>query len=99
MALLRYLKPIDRLSDPKDSLSYCIQVQAIAQTNVEVRKPMKSMSRKCELYQVYNVDISTKIDKYASHYSVTTASHFLQSWTSLLVRVQYNQFIKHIWKK
>ena len=45
MALLRYLKPIDRLSDPKDSLSYCIQLQAIAQTNVEVRKPMKSMSK------------------------------------------------------
>ena len=37
MAFLRYLKPTDRLPDPKGSLSSSMQPQAIAQSNEEVR--------------------------------------------------------------
>ena len=37
MALLRYLKPTDRLPGPKGSLSSSIQLQAIAWANEKVR--------------------------------------------------------------
>ena len=70
MDLLKYLKIIGDLPDPKRSLSSCVQSQEIAQANKKVRKAIKSMSRNVDLIG-YTVQIyKLKLVKNASHHSV-----------------------------
>ena len=61
MDLLKYLKIIGDLPDPKRSLSSCVQPQEIAQANKKVRKAIKSMSRNVDLIgytvQIYKLKL------------------------------------------
>ena len=53
MALLRYLRPKDRLLDPKGSLSAVVPAQPIAQANKKVEEAIQSVTGKCGLYKRY----------------------------------------------
>ena len=93
IALLRYLKTTDGLPDPKGSLSSSIQLQATVQGNEEVKEgPEKRIKKMWTLSGVQCRNMS----KNCENITVTAASHFfLESWISLVVRVQYIQLIKH----
>ena len=75
MALLRYLRPKDGLSDPKGSLSAAVAAQAIAQANKEVEEAMiQSVKGKRGLYKRYTPKERAEIGKYVCHHGATEAA-------------------------
>ena len=76
MTLLRYMKPIDSLPDPRGSLSHSIPSQAIAEANREVQKAMAG-GGKCGLYTKYSATVHAEIGKYTyQHGAAAAARHF-----------------------
>ena len=68
MALLRYLKPVDGLPDPRRSLTSPISAQAIAEANKEVQKAMSQSSatgKKRGNYKKYTATQRSEIGKYS----------------------------------
>ena len=66
MKLLRYLRSVNGLGDPKGSLSGFIPAQAIAQTNMEVENAVGStIGEKCEPYTKYSATQRSDIAMYA----------------------------------
>ena len=80
MALLRYLKPVDGLPDPKGPLTSYISAQAIAEANKEVQKPTSHSSatkKKRGNYKKYTATQRSKIGKYSCQYGAAAAArHF-----------------------
>ena len=72
--LLRYLKPKDRLPDPRGTLSSSIPAAAIAQANKEVQQATNSEKQKSGPYRKYNACVRAEIGKYASHHGVAAVS-------------------------
>ena len=80
MALLRYLKRVDGLQDPKGPLTSSISAQAIAEANKEVQKAMGQNSvtgKKRGSYKKYTATQRSEIGKYScQHGAAATARHF-----------------------
>ena len=83
MALLRYLKRVDGLPDPKGPLTSSIPAQAIAEANKEVQKAMDQSSvtgtcgKKRGSYKNYTATQRSEIGKYScQHGAAATARHF-----------------------
>lgn len=80
MALLRYLKRVDGLPDPKGPLTSSISAQAIAEANKEVQKAMGQNSvtgKKRGSYKKYTATQRSEIGKYScQHGAAATARHF-----------------------
>ena len=76
MALLRYMKPIGSLPDPRGPLSDFIPTQAIAEANKEVEK-VRAGDTKRGSYTKYSAADRAKIGKYAcQHGAAAAARHF-----------------------
>ena len=78
MALLRYMKPVGGLPDPRGSLS-SIPSQAIAEANKEVQKATGSApgGGKRGPYKKYSSALRVEIAKYAcQHGAAATARHY-----------------------
>ena len=77
MALLRYLKPVDGLPDPRGSLSSSIPTQAIAEANKEVQKAILSEAGgKRGAYQKYSPTVRSDIGKYACQHGPAAAARY-----------------------
>ncbi len=64
MALLRYLRPVDGLPDPRGSLSSSIPTQTIAEANKEVQKAISKAGGKHGAYQKYSPIVHSDIGKH-----------------------------------
>ena len=82
MALLRYMKAIGSLPDPRGSLSHSILTQAIAEANKEVEKVMAGDKlTKRGSYTKYSAADCAKIGKYAcQHGAAAAARHFTRKF-------------------
>lgn len=76
MALLRYLKPIDGLPDPRSSLSSRIPSVAIQEANEEVRQAQASQKKKRGPYKQYSPKLCLGIGKYACQHGVSAAARY-----------------------
>ena len=78
MALLRYMKPVGGLPDPRGSLSSSIPAQVIAEANKEVQKVTGSVDgSKCGPYKRYSSTLHAEIAKYAcQHGAAAAARHY-----------------------
>ena len=86
MALLRYLKPVDGLPDPRGSLSSSIPTQAIAEANKEVQKAILSEAGgKRGAYQQYSSTVRSDIGKYACQHGSQFFVNMVPSDTRLLL--------------
>ena len=75
MALLRYMKPVGGLPDPRGSLSSSIPAQVIAEANKEVQKVMDGSKR--GPYKRYSSTLRAEIAKYAcQHGAAAAARHY-----------------------
>ena len=79
MALLKYLKPVDGLPDPKGSLTAAMSSAAIAEANKEVQKAIRAASSTSKRGPYFKMDSSLRceIAKYAGyHGAAESAGHF-----------------------
>ena len=77
MALLRYLRPVNGLPDPKGSLSGSIPTQAIAQANREVENAMESTTGgKRGSYTKYSATQCSDIARYACQHGAAAAARY-----------------------
>ena len=80
MALLRYMKPIGSLPDPRGPLSDFIPTQAIAEANKEVEKVIAEDTKRGS-YTKYSAVDRAKIGKYAcQHGAAAAARHFTRKF-------------------
>jgi hypothetical protein len=83
MSLLRYLKPIDGLPDPRGSLSTTVSREAIAAANQEVQKELNATRKKRGQYKKYTPEQRSAIGRYSSqHGAAAAAKHFSRLWES-----------------
>ena len=75
MALLRYLKPVDGLPDPRRSLLSSIPSSAIEEANAQVQKVIGA-KRKRGPYQTYSPRLHFKIGEYACQHGVPSAARY-----------------------
>ena len=82
MSLLRYLKPIDGLPDPRGSLSTTLFREAIAAANQEVQKELNATKKRGQ-YKKYTPAQRSAIGKYSClHGAAAAAKHFSKLWGS-----------------
>ena len=104
MALQKYLRPLNGLSDPKGSLSSRIPSAAIAGANRLISETRKEETekKKCGPYKIYSATVRIEIAKYACHHGVASAarvfSHRLRERVSestvRLIREAYRQELR-----
>ena len=70
MALLRYLKPINGLPDPKGPLSSEIPSSVIAEVSREVQEATKNKKRRP--YKTYSPSVCFEIGSYACQHGVAS---------------------------
>ena len=74
MALLRYLKPVNGIPDPRGPLSLSIPSSVIAEANTQVKEAEKSKKR--GPYQSYSPTLRLEIGKYSCQHGVAAASRY-----------------------
>ena len=74
MALLRYLKPINGLPNPKSPLSSEIPSSVIAEANREVQEATKNKKRGPYKTYMYSPSVRFEIGSYAYQHGVHVAS-------------------------
>ena len=80
MSLLRYLKPINGLPDPKGSLSTTMSRASIASANQEVQKELNATKKRGQ-YKKYSPEERSAIGKYSTqHGAAATAKHSSKLW-------------------
>ena len=76
MALLRYMKPVGGLSDPRGSLSSSMPTQAIGEANKEVQKAVGTTDE-VNVVLTSGTALRAKIAKYAcQHGAAATARYY-----------------------
>ncbi len=76
MALLRYLRPVDGLPDPRGSLSSSIPTQAITEVNKEVQKAICEARGRRGAYQKYSPTVHSDIGKHACQHGAAAAAFY-----------------------
>ena len=76
MALLKYLKPVDGLPDPKGSLTAAMSSAAIAEANKEVQKAIRAASGTSKRGPYFKMDSSLRceIAKYAGYHGAAESA-------------------------
>ena len=72
MALLRYMRPVDGLPDPRGQLSSTLSSSSIAETNRLVKEVMKEQKR--GPYKTYSPSMRSEIGKYACEHGVASTA-------------------------
>ena len=97
MALLRYLKSVDGLPDPRGLLSTSIPSSAIEEANAQVQKVMGAKWKRGP-YQTYSPRLCFKIGEYTCRHGVPSAARYFSRKLNCHVSETTQRSIKDSYK-
>lgn len=98
MSLLRYLKPMNGVPDPKGPLSSSIPSYVIAEANTRVQEAEKSRKKRGP-YRSYSPTLRLEIGKYSSQHGVAAASRYFTRKLKKSVSVTTIRSIRDAYRK